>query len=157
VRSEPPFGISFSARCAIAADQHRVGEIIGRGVDITAVELILVRKSDGMDEEVEGAPYGLHFRENSIDCGGVCHIAMPDHDAAKLLRQRLDALLQRIALIRECDFSAVTATGFGNTPCQRSLVGNPDDQAALAAHEARDFWHFLRPRSTFPSAGLPMA
>src|SRR5271165_4049128 len=79
---------------------------------------------------------------------------MPNHDAAHLLGQRLDALFQRVALVGEGELGAVGVTGFGNTPSQRSLVGNPDDQAALAAHEARDFRHFLRPHSTFSGAGF---
>src|SRR5262249_12126356 len=81
---------------------------------------------------------------------------MPDHDAAHLLGQRFDALFQRVTLVGEGEFGPVGVTGFGDTPSQRSLVGNPDDQAALAAHEARDFRHFLRPHSTSSGAGLPM-
>ena len=74
---------------------------------------------------------------------------MPDHDTADFLGQWLDALFQQVALIGECKLGAVRMTGFGNTPGQRSLVGNPNDQAALSTHEARDFRHFSDPRSTF--------
>ena len=34
----------------------RLGEIVRRGVDVAAVELILVGKRDGVDDEIERAP-----------------------------------------------------------------------------------------------------
>ena len=65
-------------------------------------------------------------------------VAIADDDAADLLGQRLDAFLQRVALIGEGEFGAVRAAGFGDAPGERAMVRNPHDQAALAAHEARE-------------------
>ena len=72
---------------------------------------------------------------------GIGHVAIADHDAADLLGQRLDALFQRVALIGESQLGAVAAAGLGDAPGERAMVGDPHDQAALAAHEARDFRH----------------
>ena len=66
---------------------------------------------------------------------GSGHVAMTEHARADLLRQRLDALLQRIALIGEGDLGALGAAGPGDAPGQRPVVGDPQDQAALAAHQ----------------------
>ena len=71
------------------------------------------------------------------------HVAVADHDAADLLGQRLDPLLQRVALIGEGELRAVPAAGLGDAPGERAMVRDPHDQAAFAAHEARDFRHFL--------------
>ena len=109
-----------------------------------------------MDQEIDRAPHRLHLGENRIDRGRVGNVAMPDDEAADLLGKRLDALLERVALIGERKLGAVTAAGFGDAPGQRALVGDPDDQAALAAHEARDFRHFSDP-ADISSAGPPMA
>ena len=60
---------------------------------------------------------------------------------ADLLRQRLDALLQRIALVGEGNVGALGAAGPGDAPGQRAVVGDAQDQTALAAHETRGFRH----------------
>ena len=60
---------------------------------------------------------------------------MADHQPADLLRERLDPLLQRIALIGEGELGAVRVRGLGDAPGDRAVVGDAHDQAALAAHE----------------------
>ncbi len=65
----------------------------------------------------------------------------PTTQRADLLRQRLDALLERIALIGEGELGALGAAGLGDAPGDRAVVGDPHDQAALAAHETRGFRH----------------
>ena len=65
---------------------------------------------------------------------GVGDIAMAEHLRADLLRQRLDALLQRVALVGEGNVGALGAAGLGDAPGERPVVGDPQDQAALAAH-----------------------
>ena len=87
----------------------RLGEIVRRGVDIAAVELVLVGKGDGVDDEIERAPCRFHRREGGVDGRGLGHVAMPDDDPVDLLRQWLDPLLQRIALIGEGQIGALIA------------------------------------------------
>ena len=125
----------------IAAHQHGLGEIVRRGVDVAAVELIPVGERDGMHQEIERAPGRLHGGEHRIDGRGLGDVAMADDDAADLLRQRLDALLERVALIGEGELRAVLVAGLGDAPGERAVVRDPHDQAALAAHEARGFRH----------------
>ena len=62
------------------------------------------------------APGRLHGGEYRIDGLRLGDVAMADDDAADLLRQRLDALLQRLALIGESKFGAMRAAGFGDAP-----------------------------------------
>ena len=82
-------------------------KLSARGVDVAAVELILVGECDGVDEEIDRAPGRLHGGECGIDGGRLGHVAIADHDAAELLGQRLDALLERVALIGEGKLGAV--------------------------------------------------
>ncbi len=86
---------------------------------------------------------------------GCDDVAIADHDAADLLGERLDALLQRLALIGESKLGAVRAAGLGDAPGERALVGDPHDQAALAAHEARDFRHGADPADDVHPRPLP--
>ena len=94
-----------------------------------------------MHHEVERAPGLLRGREHRVDGRGIGHVAMAEHTRADLLRQRLDALLERIALIGEGNVGALGAAGLGDAPGQRPVVGDPQDQTALAAHETRGFRH----------------
>ena len=91
----------------VAAHQHGLGEIVLRGVDVAAVELVLVGKRDRVDQEVDRAPGGLHGGEHRVDGRWLGDVAMADDDAADLLGQRLDALLERVALIGEGKLGAV--------------------------------------------------
>ena len=77
----------------------------------------------------------------------------PDHQPADLLRQRLDALLQRVALIGEGKLGTLRMAGLGDAPGDRPVVGDPHDQAALAAHQSRAFRHD-RPRCAAAIAGF---
>ena len=83
-----------------------------------------------------------------LDASG--HVAMAEHRGADLLRQRLHPLLQRIALIGEADLGALRAAGPGDAPGERPVVGDPQDQAALAAHQTCEFRHDL---PTLPASG----
>jgi len=107
-------------------------------------------------QEIETAPGRLHLGKGRIDGGGLGDVAIADHDAADLLRQRLDALPQRLALIGESDFSAMAAAGLGDAPAERAVVGDPHDQPALAAHEARVVRHSLTSVAASPTRP-PMA
>ena len=51
----------------IAADVHGHAEIFRRGIDIAALELVLVGKADGMDHEIQAVPDLPQFGEGGID------------------------------------------------------------------------------------------
>ncbi len=94
-----------------------------------------------MDDEIELAPRRFHRREDGVDGGGLRHVAMADDQPVDLLGQRLDPLLERIALIGEGKVRAMRAAGLGDAPGDRAVVGDTHDQAALAAHESRRVRH----------------
>ena len=52
--------------------------------------------------------------------------------------------LQRIALIGEGELGALRPAGLGDAPGDRAVVGDPHDQAALAAHETGRVHHVPR-------------
>jgi hypothetical protein len=56
----------------------------------------------------------------------------PTTIALEFGRQRLDALLQSIALIGEGQFRTLLGAGLGNAPGNRAVVGHAHDEAALA-------------------------
>ena len=82
--------------------------------------------------------------EDRVDGRGLGDVAMADDQPADLLGQRLDPLLQRIALIGEGELGALRAAGLGDAPGDRAVVGDPHDQAALAAHETGGVRHVPR-------------
>ncbi len=129
----------------IAADQHRLGEIIRRGVDIAAVELFAVGEGDGVEQEIDAAPGRLQLRERGIDRCRLGDIAIADHDAADLLRQRFHAFSERVALVGESKLGAVRVAGLGDAPGERAAIGHTHDQTALAAHKPRNLGHCADP------------
>ena len=62
--------------------------------------------------------------------------------------KRRDPFLQRIALIGERDLGALSRAGLGDTPGDRSIVGDAHDQPAFAGHQRAggDRHVRLRPR-----------
>ena len=139
VRIEPPSVKELS--CAlrdrgerIAADQHGLGEIVGGRVDVAAVELVLVGERDGVHHEIDLAPFFPEHVEHRIDGRGIGDVAMAEQKA-EFLRQRLDPLLQRVALPGEGDFRTGRMAGFGDTPGNRAAIGNAEYHSALALHQ----------------------
>jgi hypothetical protein len=60
---------------------------------------------------------------------------MAEHEPADLGGERLDALLQRIALLGEGKLGAGRVACLGNAPGDRAVVGNAEDHAPLALHQ----------------------
>ena len=50
----------------IDADEHRLGEIVRRGVDVAALQLVLVGEGDGVDDEVKRTPFPCNGVESGI-------------------------------------------------------------------------------------------
>jgi len=61
---------------------------------------------------------------------------MAGKNAADFRYQRLDPLLQGIALVRKRNLAALSVNGLGNTPGDGAVVGNAHDEAALARHQS---------------------
>ena len=88
-----------------------------------------------VDEEVERAPFLRDRREGRVHRGHVGDVAGNDDLGAQFGSERLDALLERIALVGEGELRALGGTGLGDTPGDGPVVGNPHDEAALASHQ----------------------
>lgn len=128
-------GALRDGRQRVTADQHGLGEIVGGSVEIAAVELILVGEGDGMDHEIDLAPFLPQHLEGRIDSGGIGDVTMAEQDAAKLGRQRLDAFLQRIPLPGQRDLGTRRMARLGDAPGDGPVVGDAEDHPALALHQ----------------------
>ena len=60
---------------------------------------------------------------------------MANHKAVDFLGQRLNSLLECVALIREGKVGAVVAARASNTPGDRAIVRHAHDQPAFATHK----------------------
>jgi hypothetical protein len=85
-----------------------------------------------MHDEVDLAPGLLDIVENRVDRCFIADITVSGKNAAEFGRQRLDPLLQRIALISKGNLAALCMNSFGNAPRNRTIVGNAHNDAALA-------------------------
>src|SRR3546814_15622217 len=67
------FGALHHRGETVAADVHGQREIVRAGIEIAALQLVLVGKADGMDEEVELAPV-LRSEERRVgkECVRTC-------------------------------------------------------------------------------------
>ena len=119
----------------VAADQHGLGKIIGGGFEIAAVELILVGEGDRVHHEVDLAPFLPEHAEYGVDGRGIDDIAMAEQDAVEFLGERLDPLLQRVALPGERDLRPRRVAGPGDAPGNRAVVGDAENDPALALHQ----------------------
>src|SRR5262249_38472422 len=127
----------------VAAHQHRLGKIVRRRIQVTAAKLIFVEEGDGVHEKIERAPFRFDRRESRADSVRFGHVAVADHRPADLLRQRFDPFLQRLALMSEGELGALPMASLCDTPGERAVIGDTQDQAALAAQETRGFRHDL--------------
>ena len=110
-------------------------EVLFRRIDVAAVEFVLVGEGDGVDEEVEAAPGLGEFVEHGIHRRRIGHVAGQDDLGAEFGGQRLDPLLQRVALIGKRDLGALRRARLGDTPGDRTIVGDAHDQPAFAGHQ----------------------
>ena len=120
-----------------AGDHHGADEVLAGVVGEAALEFVLVRETDRVDEKVDGSPLLLERGKNSIDGRNVLDVAGHQHGRADGFGERLDALQQRIALISEGQLGAVGAQHLGDAPGDRVVVGDPHDQAAFSVHQSR--------------------
>ena len=100
----------------------------------SGVELLTV--GDRMHQEVDLAPLLLQHCEGGVDGRGIGDVAMAEHEAADLGGERLDALLERIALIGEGELGAGRVACLGDAPGDRAVVGKAEDHPALALHQS---------------------
>ena len=88
-----------------------------------------------MDQEIERAPCLGERREHALDGRLVGHVAGQHQLGADLVRERLDPLLDGVALIGERDLGALVGHGLGDAPGDRAVIGDAEHDAALARHQ----------------------
>ena len=118
-----------------ARDDHRVGEVLARRVGVASRQLAAVREGQRVHDEVEAAPLLLDLGEGVVDALEVGHVAIEDDVGARLLGERYGAPAERVALVGEGELGALTGEHPRDAPCDRALVGNSHDEAALACHQ----------------------
>src|SRR5262249_32905650 len=138
----------------VAAHQHRLGKIVRRRVQVAPGQLILVGEGNGVDEEIERAPFRFNRRESRVDSIRFGYVAVADHQPADLLRQRFDPLLQRLALIGESELGALPMASLCDAPGERAVVATPRIKPRLPRKrpEASGMIFLAAP----PTASLPM-
>src|SRR5258708_29631425 len=100
-----------------------------------------VGKGDGMNHKVDRAPFCGSGGKHRVNRGWVRHVAMATPDPAGRRGKRLNPLRERVALVGEGEFCPMRPRRLRDAPGNRSVVGNAQDQAALACHEPRGFRH----------------
>jgi pyridoxamine 5'-phosphate oxidase len=127
------------------------------GFDIAAAQLVLVGKADGVDDEIEAAPFRLERGEQRVETFGIAHVAGQHDGGADLLGQRLHPFEQLFALVGKRQFRAFVGHGLRDAPGDRLVVGQPHDQSAFACHQAHGRLRRLAlsplPSSCRPSPG----
>src|SRR6516165_12660887 len=98
-----------------------------------------------MHDEIDFTPPLAQHVEGGIDGGGIGDVAMTEQFTVELLRQRLDALFERIALPGQRNLRACRAARLGNSPGDRAVVGNAENHPALALHQSRILRHWSGP------------
>ncbi len=76
-----------------------------------------------------------HALEHLVDRRGIGHVAMADDRRADLGRERFHALLQRIALIRQCLSAPCSRTALAMPQAIDILFATPQNEAALPGHQ----------------------
>ena len=135
------FGAGGNGGERVDGNVHRPGEVVTARLDIATGQLVLVGKRDRMHDEVDLAPMCLDIGEDGVDAFEIGHVAIAGEEGVQFLGERLDTLLQRIALPGQRDLGALVATGLCDPPGDGAIVGDTHDDAALACHEAGTLNH----------------
>ena len=94
-----------------------------------------------MDEEVELPQVRPSALNTASTRALVGHVARQHELGADLGGERLDPLLDGVALIGERDLGALIGHGLGDAPGDRAVVGDAEHEAALARHQFAAFGH----------------
>src|SRR5665213_2461628 len=71
-------GATRHRRERITRDRQRAREVLAAGVDVTALQFLAVRKCDGMDDEIQRAPFAAQDIETRVELVVVFHISGKD-------------------------------------------------------------------------------
>jgi hypothetical protein len=88
-----------------------------------------------MHDEVDLAPLLLDCGEHRVDGSRIGDVAVAEQGGAEFGGERLDALLQRLALPGQTDLGSSVAAGPRDAIGDRSVIGETEDDAPLALHQ----------------------
>ena len=120
----------------VAGDLHGLREVGAAGIQVAALQFLLVGVGDRMDHEIELAPNLPEPLEHRLQRAFRANVALHQFADAELFGQGCDALEEGVPLVGQSQFRAFCVNGLRNTPSDRMIVGNAHDQAALATHQA---------------------
>ncbi|MEY4981751.1 MAG: hypothetical protein RIR62_17 [Pseudomonadota bacterium] len=120
-----------------AGNRQRIGEIPPRRVDEASRQLVLVGIGDGMDEEIDRPPAVLQRGKAGVERGVVGHIHIDHEIGPDRCGEGLEALAERLSLIREGKLRPFGRHGPRDAPPDRAFVGHAHDKPALALHQFR--------------------
>ena len=124
-------------------------------VDEAPVELGLVGEGDGMDEDVEPAPFAGNALEERVERGRVLDVGRQDQAGADALGERDDAAPEALALVGEGELGALRGEGAGRCPrrsngrwrrrgsaraCRREVRPGPPLSPVIAAEQPARRW-----------------
>ena len=123
-------GESREAVCAhIVRDRVRVP---GEGFEIVALQCLAGSECDRVHDDVESVPAFTQRFERAVDLGIACDVAFQDDVRARLGREPGHALAETFVLAGEREVGALPAHRARNSPGDRAIAGNPQDQGSLA-------------------------
>jgi hypothetical protein len=125
----------------VGADVQRQPEAVARRVGKAPFEIFRGRERNGVDEQVELPAECLpDLFEDTVHVVVGADVARRHEQARDRVGELADALLDAIALIGECQLRAAVGETLCDRPRDRALVGDAQNQAALAliarAHRA---------------------
>ena len=88
-----------------------------------------------MDEKIHIAPVVFETGEHLIHRRNILGVARQHKVRPELLRERLDALAERLALIGECERRAMARKNARDAIGDRMIIRDAHDEAALTLHE----------------------
>src|SRR5207237_3821075 len=97
------------------------------------------RVGDRVHDDVELAPLALEEPERRIALTVDGHIEREREARAERVREGLDPLLHLVVEVGECELGALAVHRLGDTPGDRAIGRDPDDEGALAGEKSHGF------------------
>ena len=115
-----------------AGHVHGGEEAVPRHVDDAALQRLLGREGDGVDDKIELAPVLGDTFEDRLHLAGRAHVERHHDRSFQLAGERLDVFLRLVVEIGHRQLRPERPERLGAAPRDRLVVGNADDEAPLA-------------------------
>ena len=114
---------------------HRRRKVTATGIHVTSAQFAFVGKSDGMNDEIQRAPFFFDCRKERIHGCFIRYVTWQDRIASQLCSQRRHPLEQRVTLVGECQFRSGFGTAFCDAPCDGFVIGQPHYETTFACQK----------------------